>query len=58
MYIQVAYLVNEQDEVREFGNLEKISDNYPKYVISGDLMDLSRNGIIHKNIIEFLLEVK
>lgn len=58
IYIQVAYLINEQDEEREFGNLEKINDNYPKYVISGDLMDLSRNGIIHKNIIQFLLEVK
>lgn len=45
----------EQDQKREFGNLEKINDNYPKYVISGDLMDLSRNGIIHKNIINFLL---
>ena len=58
MYIQVEYLINEQYKEREFGNLEKINDNYPKYVISGDLIDLSRNGIIHKNIIQFLLEVK
>lgn len=56
IYIQVAYLINSADELREFGNLERIQDNYPKYVISGDLMDLSRNGIIHKNIIKFLLE--
>lgn len=56
LYIQVAYLINEQDMEREFGNLEKVADNYPKYVISGDLVDLSRNGIIHKNIIEFLLQ--
>lgn len=55
IYIQVAYLINEHDEKREFGNLEKIADNYPKYVVSGDLIDLSRNGIIHKNIIDFLL---
>ena len=56
IYIQVAYLINESDMDREFGNLEKIPDNYPKYVISGDLLDLSKNGIIHKNIIDFLLE--
>ena len=55
IYIQVAFLINEKDSGREFGNLEKIGDNYPKYVISGDLIDLSRNGIIHKNITEFLL---
>ena len=58
LYIQVAYLINEDDAKREFGNLEKIRDNYPKYVISGDLVDLSRNGIIHRNIIEFLLDGK
>ena len=43
------------DEEREFGNLERLHDNYPKYVISGDLANLSRNGIIHRNIIDFLL---
>ena len=36
---------------REFGNLERIKDNYPKYVISGDLPDFSRNGIRHFNIV-------
>lgn len=56
LYIQVAYLITPSDEEREFGNLEKIADNYPKYVISGDLIDLSRKGIIHKNIIKFLLD--
>lgn len=56
LYIQVAYLITEKDQEREFGNLEKISDNYPKYVVSSDIMDLSRNGIVHKNIIQFLLE--
>lgn len=54
-YIQVAYLITPADEEREFGNLERLHDNYPKYVISGDLMNLSRNGIIHRNIIDFLL---
>lgn len=47
LYIQVAYLITPADEEREFGNLERLHDNYPKYVISGDLVNLSRNGIIH-----------
>lgn len=55
LYIQVAYLITPADEEREFGNLERLHDNYPKYVISGDLANLSRNGIIHRNIIGFLL---
>ena len=49
LYIQVAYLITPADEEREFGNLERLHDNYPKYVISGDLANLSRNGIIHRN---------
>ena len=53
--MQVAYLITPADKKREFGNLERLHDNYPKYVISGDLMNLSRNGIIHRNIIDFLL---
>lgn len=55
LYLLVAYLINEHDQEREFGNLEYIKDNFPKYVISSDPVDLSRNGIIHKNIIQFLL---
>ena len=43
---------------REFGNLQKIDDNYPKYVISSDIVDLSRKGIVHYNIIDFLLDEK
>lgn len=40
---------------REFGVYNDISDNYPKYVISLDKVDLSRNGVIHLNLIDFLL---
>lgn len=58
LYIQVAYVLSEDCIAREFGNLEKIDDNYPKYVISSDIVDLSRNGIVHNNIIEFLLDEK
>lgn len=54
MYIQVAYLITEHDIDREFGNLESIRNSYPKYVISADSIDMSRNGIKHINIIDFL----
>ena len=56
-YYQVAYLLASDEVVkREFGAFEAIGDNYPKYVISMDKFDFSRNGIIHKNLVEFLLE--
>ncbi len=54
-YIQVAYLLASLETVeREFSVLEKIPDNYSKYVISMDFFDMSRNGIKHLNIIDFL----
>lgn len=58
LYIQVSYLLaSKETEEREFKPLEKISDNYPKMVLSMDtLWGKDRNGIIRKNIIEFLLE--
>ena len=55
VYIQVAYEITEQNKAREFGNFEDIKDNYPKIVISKDKVLLSNNGILHKNIIDFLL---
>ena len=56
-YFQVAYyLANEQVVEREFGVFARIADNYPKYVISMDKFDLSREGIIHKNALSFLSE--
>ena len=57
IYIQVAYLLASEDTIkREFLPFEKINDNYPKYVISMDRFDMSRNGIKHLNIIDFLLK--
>ena len=57
IYVQVCYLLASPETVeREFGNLERINDNYPKYVISGDIPDFSRNGIRHFNIVRFLLD--
>ena len=56
IYVQVAYLLASPETIeREFTSLEKIDDNYPKYVISMDEFDMSRNGIKHINIIELLM---
>lgn len=56
IYIQVAYILSDESVItREFGAYKKIEDNYPKYVLSMDKFDLSQNGIIHKNIIDWLL---
>ena len=58
-YYQVTYtLASKETEEREFGAYSNIDDNYPKYVISTDKLDYSQNGIIHKNIIDWLLESK
>ena len=56
-YIQVTYEMKDNDNTteREFGAYKSIEDNYPKYVISLDKIDLSRDGIIHLNLIDFLL---
>ena len=57
MYIQVSYLLASEDtKEREFSVLENIKDNYPKYVLSMDEFDMSRNGIKHVNLIEFLIK--
>lgn len=54
-YYQVAYYLYDEAVInREFGAYCHVSDNYPKYVISMDKMDFSRDGIIHLNAKEFL----
>lgn len=56
LYIQVTYLLASEDTVnREFGVYNTIRDNFPKYVVSMDEFDMSRNGIKHRNIRDFLL---
>ena len=57
IYIQVAYILADEKVVsREFGAYDGINDNFPKYVLSLDKFDFSQNGIIHKNVIEWLLD--
>lgn len=56
-YYQVAWQVtNESTLEREFGALEKINDNYPKYLLTTDSFTQNRSGIIHKNVFNWLLE--
>lgn len=55
LYVQVAYLLAAEDTAaREFGVYGLIRDNYPKYVVTMDEIDMSRNGIKHRNIRDFL----
>ena len=55
MYVQVAYLMPTAEiREREFSPLEAISDNFPKYVLTMDEVDFSRNGIVHRSIEDFL----
>lgn len=57
-YVQVAMTImaNKETEDREYAPLESISDNYPKYVLTRNDLIQKRNGIIHKNIPEFMSE--
>ncbi len=56
LYVQVAYLLASEETIqREFGAYDNIRDNFPKYVVSYDEFDMSRDGMKHRNIREFLL---
>ena len=55
-YVQVAMtmMANKETEDKEYVPLEAVKDNYPKYVLTRNDMIQNRNGIIHKNIPEFM----
>ena len=55
-YVQVAYTIgeNKSTEDREYAPLERIADNYPKYVLTTDYLLQNRNGIRHLNLLEFM----
>ncbi|PKM66795.1 MAG: ATPase [Firmicutes bacterium HGW-Firmicutes-19] len=56
-YYQVSYkLESPKTREREFGVYQRVSDSYPKFVISMDEVDFSSDGIIHKNITQFLID--
>ena len=56
LYVQVVYLLASEETVnRAFDAYDNIRDNFPKYVVSLDEFDMSRNGIKNRNIRDFLL---
>ncbi|MFV8374063.1 ATP-binding protein [Flavobacterium sp. LB1P62] len=56
-YYQVAWqMTNENTVEREFGALEKINDNYPKYLLTTDSFTQNRSGVKHLNVFNWLLE--
>lgn len=56
MYVQVAYLLASEETIaREFGAYASVRDFFPKYVVSLDEFDMSRDGIKHRNVRDFLL---
>lgn len=59
LYVQVTYLLATDETIeREFGAYAAIRDNFPKYVVSLDEFDRSRDGIKHRNLRDFLLAEK
>lgn len=56
-YYQVSWEIsNTETEKREFAPLEKVKDNYPKYLLSTESFTQNRDGIIHENVFDWLLE--
>ncbi len=56
-YYQVAWqMISENTMKREFEALEKINDNYPKFLLTTDSFTQDRNGIQHVNVFNWLLD--
>ena len=57
IYYQVAWQLSNTETIeREFNALEKIKDNFPKYVLSTDSFLIDRSGIEHINVFQWLLD--
>lgn len=56
VYAQVCMtmMASRDTENREYAPLEKIGDNYPKYVLTRNDPPQNRNGIIHRNLPDFM----
>lgn len=55
-YYQVAWQMSDEKTLdREFGSLEKINDNYPKYILTTDSFTINRSGVKHLNVFNWLL---
>ena len=55
-YAQVAMTItaDKTTENREYASLEKIRDNYPKFVLTRNDLVQQRNGILHQNLPDFM----
>ncbi len=54
-YVQVAMtIMSPETEEREYKPFSEIRDNYPKYLLTMDTLIQKRDGVIHKNIIDFI----
>ena len=54
-FVQVSYLMASGETIeREFGAFSPIKSANPKFVMSLDELDMSRDGVVHYNIIDFL----
>ena len=54
-YVQVAMtIMSPETEEREYKPFTFIRDNYPKYLLTIDTLLQKRDGVIHKNIVEFI----
>lgn len=59
LYVQVCYLLASEETInREFGVYASIPDNFPKYVVSMDEIDMSRDGIKHCKMRDFLTQTE
>ena len=57
-FIQVAYMLSSDDVInREFSAYDSVKDPSPKYVFSLDDFDMSKDGITHINIEDWLLGI-
>ena len=55
-YYQVAWEISSENTLeREFSALEKLKDNYPKYLLTTDTFTQNRSGIKHLNVFNWLL---
>jgi hypothetical protein len=55
-YYQVAWQMSDEKTLdREFGSLEKINDNYPKYILTTDSFTINRSGVKQLNVFNWLL---
>jgi predicted AAA+ superfamily ATPase len=58
-YVQVSYIMTNSPTInREFGAFDKVKDNLPKYVVTmDDILIKNENGIIHKNIWDYIYDL-